>query len=88
MDKLADQCRTEGSQPMMTTVFQKSKIALVLNSSVVTSNEEEAINHAMKHGPVQTYLCQKNEWTLDTFQLIDWKSFERYFKSIPMAKRI
>ena len=57
-------------------------------SSVVTSNVEEAINHAMKNEPAQTYLCQRNEWTQDTFQLIDWQSFGHYFKSIPMAKRI
>ena len=59
-------------------------------SSVVTSNVEEAINHAMtlKYEQVQTYLCQRNEGTQDTFQLIDWQSFGRYFKSIPMAKRI
>jgi len=89
MDKLAEQCRTGGSQPMMTTVLQSSKIALVLNSSVVTSNVEETINHAaMKYEPVQTYLCQRNEWTPTTFHLIDWQSFGRYFKSIPMAKRI
>jgi len=42
----------------------------------------------MIYAPVKTYLCQRNEWTPDTFHLIDWLSFERYFKSIPLAKRI
>jgi len=88
MDKVAEQCRTDGSQPTMTTVLQSSKIALVLNSAVVTSNVEAAIKHAMKYEPVQTYLCQRNQWTLETFQLVDWTSFGRYFKSILMAKRI
>ena len=37
---------------------------------------------------VQTYLCQRNQWTLETFQLVDWTSFGRYFKSMSMAKRI
>jgi len=72
----------------MTTVLPTSKIALVLNSKVVTNNVKEAISHAMKCAPVQTYLCQRNAWTPDTFSLIDGLSFERYFKSIPMAKRI
>ena len=72
----------------MTTVLQSSKIALVLNSAVVTSNVEAAIKHVMKYEPVQTYLCQRNIWTLEMFHLIYWPSFGRYFKSIPMAKRI
>jgi len=58
MDKLAEQCRAEGSQPMMTTVLQPSKIALVLNSSVVTSNVEEAINHA-KNTNQSKHICAK-----------------------------
>jgi len=51
MDKVAEQCRTDGSQPTMTTVLQSSKIALVLNSAVITSNVEAAIKHAMKYEP-------------------------------------
>ena len=81
-------CRNTGIQPTMTKVSQSSKIALIINSSVVTSNVKEAINYAMKYTPVQTYICQKNNWSLETFQLSDWQSFARYFKSIPMAKRI
>jgi len=42
----------------------------------------------MKYAPVQTYLCHRNAWTPVTFHLIDWPSFERYFESIPLAKRI
>ena len=38
MDRIAAQCRTAGIQPMMTTVLPTSKIALVLNSKVVTNN--------------------------------------------------
>jgi len=44
----------------MTTVLQSSKITLVLNSAVVTSNVEVAIKYAMKYEPVQTYLSQRN----------------------------
>ena len=73
--KLADQCRNTGIQPTMTTVFQSSKIALIINSSVVTSNVKDEIKYAMKYTPLQTYLCQKNNWTPDTFQLTDWPSF-------------
>jgi len=71
MDRIAAQCRTAGKQPTMATVLPTSKIALVLNSKVVTNNLKEAINHAMKYAPVQTYLCQRNAWTPDTFNLID-----------------
>jgi len=88
MDRIAGQCRNEGIQPMMTTVLPRSEIALVLNSNVVTHNVKDAISHAMKYEPVQTYLCQRNEWAPETFNLIDWQSFGRYMKSIPMVKRI
>ena len=64
-----------GIQPTMTTVLPRSEIALVLNSNVVTHNVKDAISHAMKYAPVQTYLCQRNEWTPETFKQ-------------PMAKRI
>ena len=80
-------CRTL-SKTKHAFIFQSSKIALIINSSVVTSNVKEEIKYAMKYTPLQTYLCQKNNWTPDTFQLTDWPSFARYFKSIPMAKRI
>jgi len=47
MDKIAAQCRTAGTQPMMITVLPTSKIALVLNSKeVVTNNVKEARSHA------------------------------------------
>ena len=88
MDKVAEQSRIDGTQPTMTTVPQSFKIALVLNSAVVTGDVEAAIKYAMKYKPVQTYLCQRNLWTLNTFHLIDWTSFGRYLKSIPMAKII
>ena len=60
MDKLTDQeCSNTGIQPTMPTVFQSSKIALIINSSVVTSNVKEEINYAMKYTPLHTYIYAK-----------------------------
>ena len=66
----------------MATVFPRSEIALLLNSNVVTQNVKDAISNAMKYAPVQTYLCQRNEWTPETFKQNNWLAIIRALHEI------
>ena len=71
-----------------TQASENTKFRRVAKSRGKRKLKKDAISHAMKYAPVQTYLCQRNEWAPETFKQIDWQSFGRYMKSIPMAKRI
>ncbi len=78
-DKLADEYINHNpnheyhNAPLLPT----SGAQIHLPSGTVTYHLKRTLTHARTVQPLQAKLCKRNDWTADTFKLIDWEAHRR-----------
>ena len=87
MDKIAKDTRKQG-KVQHTPFLASSKIALMVNSSAVTSNIQQVIRTTLLSESLENYLKERERWSAETFSLVDWKAMGRAMKSLSIHKQI
>ena len=68
--------------------FISDKATLIVNGSIMTTNAAEYITYAKTVPAMITFIQEdKNSWSEDTFQKVDWNATERYMKVVSIGTR-
>ena len=87
MDHLADLYRLQQPTPL-TTVFTSMRAAFFHKDQVVTTKVGQKIRDIIHSKPLRKYIQQKESWTDEVFDSVDWPAFERCMKKLSIHKRI
>lgn len=75
MDALAVKKRLSTPTPAQ-TIFALSDIAPVTSNGVLTTDMGPHLKEKFLAPALVLYICEKEEWSQDTFHLVDWQGLE------------
>ena len=87
MDRLAESYRLKQPTPL-TTVFSTTGAAFIYKNQVITTTVGQKIRDLLHSKPLWTYIQQKENWTDDVFDSVDWPAFEWCMNKLSVHKRI
>jgi hypothetical protein len=90
-DEICDEIRTaamgitgaRGSCDM----WSSETCALFIRGVKITSHIKEILTRQLLDGDMQTYLIEKENWSLQIFDSINWRSYGTAFKRIPRSRQ-
>jgi hypothetical protein len=61
--------------------------ALFIRGVKITSHMKEILIHQLLDGDMQTYLMEKENWSRQVFDSINWRSYGTSFKRLPRSRQ-
>ena len=87
-DKLATYELHEFGQIYKIVPFDPScGVALCIDGSTITRNIERSVQEKLFLGPLRSYLCNRFQWSNETFDSIDWESFSQVYSHFPRSRK-
>ena len=87
MDRLAESYRLNQPTPL-TAVFTSTRAAFLHKEHVVTTKVGQKIRDIIHSRPLRLYIQDKESWTDEVFDSVDWPAFERCMQKLSIHKRI
>ena len=87
MDRRAEKRRLKSSITHHTIAFLTERATLRVNNSIVTTHISDYITYAKTAPPMIKYLKEKNDWSDETFNKVDWAAMQTYMGQISVATR-
>ena len=87
MDRLADEYRLNQPTPL-TAVLPSTRAAFFHKDNAVTTKIGQKIRNIIHSNPLWTYIQQKESWTDEVFDSVDWPAFERCMNKLSIHKQI
>jgi hypothetical protein len=66
-------------------VWYSETCALFIRGVKITSHMKERLTRQLLDGDMQTYLIDKENWTHQVFDRINWRSYGKSFKRLPRS---
>jgi uncharacterized protein YozE (UPF0346 family) len=88
-DEICDEIRaaatgTRGSCGM----WSSETFALFIKGVKITSHMKERLTHQLLDWDMQTHLMEKENWTRQIFDSINWRSYGTAFKRLPQSRQL
>ena len=87
MDALAETARLQTPAPI-DSVFTTTKAVFFCDSHAITTKVAAKIRSKYLDAPLAEYIIAKEEWTQETFRLVDWGAFQHCMGKLTIHKRI
>ena len=87
MDRRAEKRRRESTRTLVTLPMTSDTASLVINGCIVTTKIDEHVRMMMTAGPIVEYIKEKNKWSEDTFNLVDWDAIGGLMGRLSASKR-
>ena len=87
MDRLAEMYRLQRPTPL-TVVLPATEAAIIYRDQVITTKIGPKIRDILHSKPLRAYVMEKEDWTEDIFNSVDWQAFERGMQKLSIHKRI
>ena len=87
MDKLAATKRLTWPTPIR-NCFQSTGICLVSGDEVITTDVSACLKEKILAPALKDYICAKEEWNQDTFNLVNWMALEQCLGKMSIHKQI
>ena len=87
MDRRAERRRLMSSITPHTIAFLTERATLRVNNSIVTTHVSDFITYTKTAPPMIKYLKEKNDWSDETFNTVDWAVMQTYMGQISFATR-
>ncbi|GFH50562.1 hypothetical protein CTEN210_07038 [Chaetoceros tenuissimus] len=87
MDRKCEEMR-ESTNPIPPFPYFSSEAAQVVKEGTPITQQLKEFLHVETTGPaLRKYICKKNNWTEEQFEMINWQAYEKYLNQLPGAKR-